>query len=102
MEHTTDFRSTSEVGRDLITGWKKYIDSHKDHFTFGQRHHRPSEGRFGVVFALAAHVHQLGPVALDLLDRDAVLEATPLIRLMYESSLESATWKSTCPEIRGA
>lgn len=91
MEYATDFSATSALGRDLIAGWQRYVDSHDDHFTFGQRQHRPSEGRFGVVFALAAHLHQLAPIALDLLERDAVLEATPLVRLMYESALK-AVW----------
>lgn len=76
------------MGRGLLKGWQRFITA-SDDFTFGQRNRRPDESRFISVYGLAAHAHQIGEPAFELLARGSALEATPLVRLMYESALSS-------------
>lgn len=93
QQFTTDFATVHAIGRDLVDGWRAFVESPDDHFTFGSRDRRPSEGRFASVFALVAHTHQVARPALGLLADGSTIEAAPLVRLMYESSLKSV-WLS--------
>ena len=84
----TDVEGLIDIAGDLIDSWERFVTA-SDEFTFGQREKRPDEGRFISVYGLAAHVHSIAQPAFQLLTDGLVLEACPLVRLMYESALSS-------------
>lgn len=67
------------LGHELLASWMDDVQS----LTIKARHTK----HVGIAWGLAAHVHRLAPVILDLLDRELVLEAMPLVRAAYETAL---------------
>lgn len=84
----TDLEGLFDIARDLMDSWEAFVTA-SDEFTFGQRDKRPDEGRFITVYGLAAHVHSIAQPTFQMLKDGLVLEACPLVRLMYESALYS-------------
>jgi hypothetical protein len=76
---------------ELLTTWKSRtsIDVRIDDDT--------TLTRFGVAYGLTAHVHRLAAVTTPLLRDGLVIEAMPLVRAAYETSL-TAVW---CVQIHG-
>lgn len=85
---TTDLDGLFSIASDLMGSWESFVTA-DDEFNFGQRDKRPDGGRFISVYGLAAHVHAVAGPAFQLLKNGLVLEACPLVRLMYESALYS-------------
>lgn len=83
----TDPESLKAVIRGLLDGWGVERES----VDLGQRGRRPDPGRFVAIHSLVAHAHRLGGAALVLSDAERPLEAMPIVRLAFESSI-TAMW----------
>lgn len=77
------------MARDLIASW----DERPGQVTFNARREPASF----TVLAFANHVHRLAPRIVDLLEDGLLLEATPLLRLAYETSI-TAQWLWLFPD----
>jgi hypothetical protein len=79
----------TKLAQSLMVSWRRSTD-----LTLRRRDH--DIARAGTTHALAAHVHRVAEVALDLLNRGLVIEAMPLVRSCYESAL-TAHWLVQVP-----
>jgi hypothetical protein len=70
-----------ETGRGLIQSWENSDDS------FSTKRGDTDAARLSVVYALAAHVHRVAPIAFELIERGQVLESVALVRVCYETAL---------------
>jgi hypothetical protein len=79
----------TKLAQSLIASWRRGT-----HLTLLRSDH--DIARAGTTHGLAAHVHRLAEVALDLLNRGLIIEAMPLVRSCYESAL-TAHWLVQVP-----
>jgi hypothetical protein len=89
-----DLDAVSQLAFELIDTWRA-----QDRLDVTRR--KFDAQKIGAVYGLAAHVHSVAPIALDLLLRGLVLEAMPLVRTVFECAI-TAQWVAQVPEAPAA
>jgi hypothetical protein len=80
------------MGRALIANWRAAAQRPEMHVVKGRR-----QEQFAIVNGLAAHAHRSAAVAFDLVERDLIFEAMPIVRCVYEFAL-TAHWAAQTPD----
>jgi len=85
-----DFDEVVQIGRALLGEWNAVTNVEARAKGF-------NPAKVATCYGFAAHAHHLSPLALDLIEAGRVLEALPLVRLIYECSLQ-AHWVAQVPD----